>query len=150
MSKVIYAKTITIFELNDDELSKLREAVRENEMDNEFAKAVEVEVEHRRKQREIWRGEFDEYKHPTDDEVGIVRCVHEGVCPTCGRRVDFDSAAYETYPADWVSDEHQYDWEGHKITCPADHISIAEPTELGSDWTGWIEQSEPATWIYTE
>ena len=119
MSKVIYAKTITIFELTDDELSKLREAVKQNEMDTDFAKQVEAE----HKYRDGARHEHDDY--PLDfasfEWFDSIAC---GSCPECGRKgqlVKRDIA--------WPDMDREIE-----ITCPMQHKAQIYRSRITSEW----------------
>ena len=91
------------------------------------------------------RAEFDGYTLPTSDEVAIVRCVHEGVCPTCGG----DAAEVRRWSVKIRNGEYDSDgfpvfaelpaWDTRKATtvqCGDGHKASVEPSL--SDWTGWI------------
>lgn len=71
---------------------------------------------------------FDGKAFPITDMATMVRCVHEGVCPTCGR--DFDSIVLEDVGSKW-------DWQRMTGTCFAGHVHTAEPNECDNDWVAW-------------
>jgi len=97
---------------------------------------------------------FDGISFPTEDATEIVRCVHEGVCPICGRHaflVGMERVKVEHVEPVRVVDEfpEYYDWlpehDGRMETtveCGAGHKAVASPTL--HDWSGWIEKRHPA------
>lgn len=93
--------------------------------------------------------EFDGITFPTEDQVEIVRCVHEGICPMCGRqaqvvewqRVKVEQTFQDPFSGEWVNeyvDLPRHDARVQTIVeCGVGHRALAEPTY--HDWTGWIE-----------
>lgn len=75
---------------------------------------------------------FDGAPLPTEEEVVIIRCVHEGTCPVCGRQANsFSYREVETLSPFGAPEEMT-------ITCREGHSATAEPNENGSDFGGWI------------
>lgn len=75
--------------------------------------------------------EFEGRQFPIDDVPMIVRCVHESICPICGR---------EGFIVDEWEVSRLQDWDdrfGMTVECTAGHKASAEPERHG-DWAGWI------------
>lgn len=72
---------------------------------------------------------FDGYSFPIADMAMMVRCIHEGVCPTCGR--DFVTITVEE------SEDELWGMDRFTGTCFAGHEHCAEPNESNTDWVAW-------------
>lgn len=120
MSRVIYAKTITIFELNDDELSKLLGAIRKNKMDNDFAKAVEAEHTFRSDGARHIDGSYplDESSFEWFDSIAC------GSCPTCGRK-----GKLNLREIGWPDSDREIE-----VICPMKHKNAIYRSRVTGSW----------------
>jgi hypothetical protein len=170
----------TIYEMTTDELNEYRAGViriiRKTKGDKVTQKmmlgnldAVNDEAKHRRDMVGIWRGlALGEFPLPiTEDgswsfvgggfvsehpQTAIVRCVHEGVCPVCGREAEIvDDRKVQVENPKWPDEPYMTDlqeYDGRTLTtveCPAGHRATAEPTY--HDWVGWIDDAKAKTWM---
>lgn len=132
MKHVTYARTVTVVDLNEEELRGLVKALTTSEgISPEFIKAAGEELNFRIKGPHL----ADEMDYPVSEQGDIIRCVHEGVCPVCGRRAH----VIKTWDATWLPDNHFWrELKGETDRCLAGHEASVEPSEGGSDWDGWI------------
>lgn len=79
--------------------------------------------------------EFDGYQIPVTDMAGMIRCIHESICPTCGRpalRVNVSTAGWLLLIDSWMRD-----CKVIEIECSQGHKHTAEPNEIGTDWVAY-------------
>lgn len=74
------------------------------------------------------RDDFDGVPFPLNDMSMMVRSIHEGICPTCGRQ--FVRMEHEDVGSRW-------DWTSMTGYCVQGHEHVAEPNEIDSDWVAW-------------
>lgn len=75
-----------------------------------------------------WCESYEGKAFPLTYEPDMVRCIHEGICPTCGRA--FDKFEMESVGSRW-------DWDSMTGVCFAGHKHTAEPNESDNDWVAW-------------
>lgn len=74
---------------------------------------------------------------PEENQPDFIMCVHEGVCPVCGRWSIPETSVVVLQDS---QDPRMLDHKAYRLICAVGHESHAEPT-AGGDWAGWVDYS---------
>ena len=122
--------------LTDEELTRLSKTVTSDCVGESIMHKIWTAYEDRFPHKD-----FDGEAFPLQEMGSMVRCIHEGACPTCGRPTELIESKLVKVEKMAHDGSYEYVYQPHglksdTVVCSKGHKHTAEPTYIG-DWVAW-------------